>query len=194
MRPFLFLCFSFCLLLVTSCGNQEEILAYDGLRVGEKLSRFKEKYPEHECTKNEKFSCTSNKHVKVEVNSDEIIFEIQVFSVIEDLTFNQVQTNLSKKYGNPKFSSQEFTNSLWCLNSDCSKKIDLKFSQYSKKIKKSNSKNDTSTLYRVVSPCEIFGLPSDRCDEDFTYISVAYKDEKLASLWIDKNNTELKKF
>ncbi len=176
-----------------ACSNQEPKLDYNGLKIGEQVSKFKERYPDHECEKKENLLCHSiSGEVLVEVNSDEKIYKLQAASLIEELTFNQVIATLSKKYGEPKqISQQEPKTSLWCLNPECSKKIHLLYERFTLKSKKDSLKDED---FRELNICDFHKFFEGKCDKSFNYIIVTYKDEKLATLWIDKRNTELKKF
>lgn len=195
MKSTLFFCGLLSLLLVVSCDKNEPVLAYDGLMVGEKLNKFKEKYPKYDCLKTEIYWCSSGEEVVIEANLDETIYSIIAFSVAEDVTLKQVIDNLTKKYGNPNSTNLVFDVQLakWCLSDDCSKSINLEFQNHSSKKKLEKSKVEDSVKWREVSICEIKGIPLAKCDADFNYFHVAYRNNNLVDAQF-KKIPQLEKF
>ena len=193
----------FSLLLIVSCGKNESVLAYDGLMVGEKLSKFKEKYPKYDCLKTKHYWCTSGEEVVIEANLDETIYSINAFSVIEDISFKQTLDNLTKKYGTPHSTNLVFDihRVEWCLNADCSKSINLEFQNHfpKKKLEKSKvkelekSKVEEFLKWRDVSICEVKGIPLAKCDVEFNYFHVTYRDNNLVDVQF-KKIPQLEKF
>jgi len=199
------------LLLIVSCGKNESVLAYDGLMVGEKLNKFKEKYPKYDCLKTKHYWCTSGEEVVIEANLDETIYSINAFSVIEDISFKQTLDNLTKKYGTPHSTNLVFDvhHAKWCLSADCSKSINLEFQNHSppKKLEKSKveelekskveelekSKVEDFVKWRDVSICEIKGIPLAKCDVQFNYFHVTYRDNNLVNVQF-KKIPQLEKF
>jgi hypothetical protein len=168
------------------------VLAYDGLMVGEKLNKFKEKYPKHDCLKTRNYWCTSGEEVVIEANLDEIIYSINAFSVIEDISFEQTLDNLTKKYGTPHSTNSVFDihRAKWCLTADCSKSINLEFQNHSPKKKLEKSKveelekskvDEFLKKWRDMSICEIRGIPLAKCDVEFNYVNVTYRDNNLVN-------------
>jgi hypothetical protein len=183
------------LLLIVSCGKNEPVLAYDGLTVGENLNKFKERYPKYDCIKTKIYWCTSGEEVVIEANLDETIYSIVAFSAVEDLTLKQTIDNLTKKYGTPNSINSVFDVHLakWCLSDDCSKSINLKFQNHSSKKKLEKSKLEDSVKWRDVSICEIEGIPLAKCDTDFNYFHVTYRNDNLADVQF-KKIPQLEKF
>jgi hypothetical protein len=180
------------------------VLAYDGLMVGEKLNKFKEKYPKYDCLKTKNYWCTSGEEVVIEANLDETIYSINAFSVIEDVSFKQTLDNLTKKYGTPHSTNLvlDVNHAKWCLSADCSKSINLEFNTHfpQKKLEKSKVEElekskveEFLKKWRDVSICEIKGIPLAKCDVEFNYFHVTYRDDNLVNVQF-KKIPQLEKF
>ena len=187
----------FFLLFLTFLASCSKQLGYDGLQVGDHADKFFQKYSNAQCNiSNSKKTCqvqVSNvENISVGVNKDDLIYEIQVSTLVEGLTFEQVLEQFKPKYGD-KLEINEGHNirpwARWCLSQSCDRGLVVEFQTI-----KPRDKLEKTGLWVEVSPCDIWFPKSEKCEKSTHFISVTYSDKSLPAIWLDKNDSQLKKF
>lgn len=182
------------LTLLASCSKQ---LGYDGLQVGDHAEKFFQKYSNAQCyISNSRKKCqvqvSNDENISVGVNKDDLIYEIQVSTLVDGLTFEQVLEQFKPKYGD-KLEINEGHNirpwARWCVSQSCDRGLVVEFLTI-----KPKEKLEKADSWIEVSPCDVWFPESEKCEKSTHFISVTYSDISIPSIWLDKRDSQLKKF
>jgi hypothetical protein len=174
-------------LLMASCGD----VGYSDIKLGDSLATFKEKYKNHECFIGENYLCrvvVEDSNLDVYINKDEKIFKIQVYKLIENLTMLQMIEGMKEKYGEAKHISTEGKWAQWCLKNNCKVTV---VAQY---VMPPPFENEKGKDWVRVSDCVVYFPKNKKCKDGAPYLTVTYSDERISGVWIQKNDSQLKKF
>lgn len=179
---------------MVSCGQQ---LGYGDLIVGDNFLKAVKSYQTYKCEVNtDTKNCVvhnTGETIYVGVNKDNVIYSVEINSLVDGLTFSQVTDKFASKYGN-KYESHTLNFEpkgvvRWCFTQDCLKVLAVSYFSITPR-----DKLKVDDDFFIVSPCDTLFKNNKKCDESTNYIKVEYSDHSISKLWINKEDKQLNKF
>ncbi len=173
-------------ILLTACQpTNDDVFAFEGLKLGDSYAKVKEKYADINCIKDKVFNCSlkdSEGGVRFSFDIGEKIISIEHYWVSDEMNFGQIIKAYKDKFGSPtKTINYDWgynSDYVWCKDKECNLYRSLTFNS----PKEGKCTPLSSDEFYEHSRCK---------DTSLSYFTVL-ADKNSDNTWYDKKNSNIK--